>query len=316
MAISEISTQASVSAVLGKSTASGGCGVQGICDTGHGVRGDSKSSRGVVGNSETFQGVYGKSRDNAGVVGESDKLHGVFGICHNPNGGGVFGTNDAGGHGVEGYSKAGRGIWGHSETEGGVVGETKSAIVAAVAGFNNNPLGTGAAIYGERQGSVGHAGFFRGNVHVTGSLAADGDIILANADCAEDFDIEEDGEPVSAGTVMVIGANGALRRSCEPFDKRVVGIVSGAGCHRPGIVLDRRQITGRRQPIALLGKVYCLVDADCGAIEIGDMLTTSPTPGYAMVVAEFARAWGAVIGKALGALGRGRGLIPVLVTLR
>jgi hypothetical protein len=53
--------------------------------------------RGVVGVSETFQGVFGKSGDNAGVVGESDRLHGVFGICHNPNGGGVFGHNDAGG---------------------------------------------------------------------------------------------------------------------------------------------------------------------------------------------------------------------------
>jgi hypothetical protein len=91
-----------------------GVGVHGVSNVGPGVRGDGNGvgvfgnsadgdgvkghgRRGVVGESETFQGVFGKSRDNAGVVGESDGLHGVFGICHNPNGGGIFGHNDAGG---------------------------------------------------------------------------------------------------------------------------------------------------------------------------------------------------------------------------
>lgn len=40
--------------------------------------------------------LIGKSVDNAGVVGESTKLHGVFGICTNPNGEGIFGTNNNG----------------------------------------------------------------------------------------------------------------------------------------------------------------------------------------------------------------------------
>ena len=231
--------------------------MQGVNESGDGVIGTGR--RGVVGLSDTYQGVYGKSRDNAGVVGESDKLHGVFGSCHNPNGGGVYGTNDAGGYGVEGFSQSGRGIWGHSRTGGGVVGETTSPAVAAVAGFNNNPTGTGAAIYGEKQGNVGHAGYFKGNVHITGDLATDGDIVLTNADCAEEFDIAELSGP-EPGTVMVLGSEGALRRSEQVYDKRVAGVISGAGDYRPGIVLDKQRSKGNRVAVALLGKVFCKVD--------------------------------------------------------
>ncbi len=65
-----------------------------------------------------------------------------------------------------------------------------------------------------------------------------------------------------------------------------------------------------------MGKVYCKVDAQYGAIEIGDLLTTSPTPGYAMKANDPLRAFGAVIGKALSTLPEGTGMIPILVTLQ
>ena len=71
-----------------------------------------------------------------------------------------------------------------------------------------------------------------------------------------------------------------------------------------------------RMPLALVGKVYCKVDAGHGAIEIGDLLTTSPTPGHAMKAADPMRAFGAVIGKALRPLASGTGLIPILVALQ
>jgi hypothetical protein len=80
-------------------------------------------------------------------------------------------------------------------------------------------------------------------------------------------------------------------------------------------VLDR-QATPRRWPLALVGKVWSKVDADYGSIDVGDLLTTSPTPGHAMRAADPARAFGAVLGKALGELTSGRGLLPVLVTLQ
>jgi hypothetical protein len=66
----------------------------------------------------------------------------------------------------------------------------------------------------------------------------------------------------------------------------------------------------------LLGKVYCKVDAGYGAIAIGDLLTTSPTPGHAMKAEDPLKAFGAVIGKALRPLKEGQGLLPILIALQ
>ena len=71
-----------------------------------------------------------------------------------------------------------------------------------------------------------------------------------------------------------------------------------------------------RIPIALSGKVYCKVDAEPSPIQIGDLLTTSETPGHAMKAEDPFKAFGAVLGKALRALGAGQGLIPILVALQ
>ena len=64
-----------------------------------------------------------------------------------------------------------------------------------------------------------------------------------------------------------------------------------------------------------MGKVFCKVDAKFGAIEVGDLLTTSSTPGYAMKASDPFKAFGAVIGKALRPLTVGQGLIPILISL-
>jgi hypothetical protein len=165
------------------------------------------------------------------------------------------------------------------------------------------------------------AGDFGGHVHVTRNLLIDGDIEvkgdirLTNADCAEDFDITG-AELVEPGTVMVLGDEGGLHESRQAFDKRVAGVISGAGDYKPGIVLDKRQSAYTRQPVALLGKVFCKVDARFGAIEVGDLLTTSPTPGHAMRTSDPLKAFGAVIGKALKPLTQGQGLIPILIALQ
>ena len=168
------------------------------------------------------------------------------------------------------------------------------------------------------------AGFFEGAVKVTGELYMQGnirlpqgcDIILEGAaDCAEHFDMASE-KDVPPGTVLVIGKEGELEASLEPYDRRVAGVVSGAGDFRPGILLDQRPATRRRQPIALIGKVFCKVDADLAPIEVGDLLTTSSTPGHAMKAEDQSRAFGALLGKALRALPAGQGLIPVLVALQ
>jgi hypothetical protein len=209
--------------------------------------------------------------------------------------------NSGSGRGLVGVSNSQAGVVGDSQTFDGVFGVSHTATAAGVSGRNLNP-----------DGSVnrnGLAGFFDGNVVVTG------DILLRNSDCAEDFDIAAL-ESVEPGSVMVIGHDGALQQSEQAYDKRVAGVVSGGGVYKPGIVLDRREPDQNRKSIALLGKVYCKVDAGYSSIEIGDLLTTSPTPGHAMKATDPLNAFGAVIGKALHPLEIGRGLIPILVALR
>jgi hypothetical protein len=150
-------------------------------------------------------------------------------------------------------------------------------------------------------------------VTVDGNVVVTGDIVFTNAaDCAEDFDVVEE-KLAEPGTVMVVGADGRLEPCTHAYDKRVIGVISGAASYRPAIVLDKHpELTGRR-PIALIGKVFCKVDAGHGALEVGDLLTTSPTEGHAMRADSAALAFGAVIGKAMQALDEGCGLVAVLV---
>jgi hypothetical protein len=193
------------------------------------------------------------------------------------------------------------GVCGSSPQNIGVWGETTAENVAGVYGDSPNGIG----VWGKGR----LAGRFEGDVEVTG------DIRLTNADCAEDFDIVCL-EKVEPGTVMVIDSEGALRPSDHPYDKRVAGVISGAGNYKPGLILDKQESSSNRMPIALMGKVYCKVDASYGAIEVGDLLTTSPTAGQAMKATDPLKAFGSVIGKALRPLEEGQGLIPILIALQ
>jgi len=142
------------------------------------------------------------------------------------------------------------------------------------------------------------------------------DVHLSGSDCAEDFEVADTGE-LEPGTVVVFDAEGGISRSNEPYNKRVAGVISGAGKYRPGVVLGRTGQSGEgKAPVALIGRVYCKVDASYSPIEVGDMLTTSPTPGFAMKAGDASLAFGSVIGKALASAHDGRDLIPILVALQ
>jgi hypothetical protein len=150
---------------------------------------------------------------------------------------------------------------------------------------------------------------------VQGSITVSEDIVLVRADCAEEFDIER-GSETEPGTVMVIGGRRSLRHSTSAYDPRVAGVVSGAAGVGPGIVLGRKGRAGRNVAVALCGTVSCRADATARPIEVGDMLTTSERPGHAMSAIDRDRSFGAIIGKALGELPRGVGVVPVLVALQ
>ena len=144
---------------------------------------------------------------------------------------------------------------------------------------------------------------------------ATGDIVLQNADCAEEFEVEE-GDGIEPGMVLALSDEGKLALANRPYDRKVAGVVSGAGGLRPGIVLGRSADARDRWPIALSGKVFCRVDANQSPVAVGDLLTTSPTLGHAMAARDHRRAFGAVIGKALAPLGSGKALVPILVALQ
>ena len=284
-------------------------------DAGDGVFGrGAGAGRGVVGESESATGTEGHSTSGAGVWGSSETGEGVHGHSKSAAAA-VIGINEGAGPGVRGYSTGQAGVVGESVNFDGVYGIAYGAK-SAITGFNPG----------------GMAGFFDGSVHVThdgefggtvthhGHVYCDrdmfvkGDVQLEGQDLAERFWLVGD-SAAEPGAVVVLAGDDRVRVSDEAYDHRVAGVVSGASAYRPGLVLGGRNEPGRF-PVALAGKVWCQVDADFGAIGLGDLLTTSPTPGHAMRAGDPARAFGAVVGKALGSLNEGRGLLPILVALQ
>jgi hypothetical protein len=259
------------------------------------VRARGEGSIGVWGEAEHdngHEGVVGISKNGVGVQGQTQTSRGINGVAKGEGGTGVWGEAE------------------HDNGRAGVVGISKNWV--GVHGKSNH-----IGIYGEAP----VAGRFEGNVEVTAEIHVSGDIRLLGGDCAEEFDLSYM-DKVEPGTVMVLSSNeDALEPGSTSYDKRVAGIVSGAGGFKPGIVLDKKQLqesneNKRRVPVALMGKVYCKVDADYSPIEVGDLLTTSQTVGHAMKASDPIKAFGTVIGKALKPLREGRGMIPVLVALQ
>lgn len=139
---------------------------------------------------------------------------------------------------------------------------------------------------------------------------------ITGADVAERFPCSEATEP---GTVMELDPEnaGQLRVSRGSYNRRVAGVVSGAGNLPAGAILGNLPGEEKNPAIAMSGRVWVKCDAASGAIEVGDMLTTSESAGHAMRVADFDNAHGCVIGKAMSRLAAGeKGLVLVLVNLQ
>ena len=118
------------------------------------------------------------------------------------------------------------------------------------------------------------------------------------------------------GDVVIIDPDNPLhiKKSDKPNDRSVVGIISSKD--QAGYIAGSRTDGTSDKPVALVGRVTCNVSTENGPIRIGDLLTTSSTPGHAMCVNDYSQAAGAILGKALEPFNGDKGQIMVLVTLQ
>jgi hypothetical protein len=183
-----------------------------------------------------------------------------------------------------------------------------------------NASSSSSALYAKTDGA-GYAANLDGKVRVKVLEIAGG------ADLSEHFEVNAVADPnskaspqqIQPGLVVSIDPDnpGKLVVSGRAYDRRVAGIISGAGGVKPGMLMSQAgSIADGSQPVALTGRVYCWVDASNGPIEPGDLLTTSDIPGYAMKVTDYEKGQGAIIGKAMTGLKEGKGLVLVLITLQ
>ncbi len=152
-------------------------------------------------------------------------------------------------------------------------------------------------------------------LHVAGSVTVDGNIAAKYQDIAEWVPAVA---KLAPGLVVVVDSSRAngVQVSDRAYDVRVVGVVSD----RPGVLLG--EASDDKAKIAHSGRVKVKVDASFGAVAAGDLLVSSPTPGYAMrsdpvKVGDVAmHRLGTIIGKALEPLADGQSEILVLLTLQ
>lgn len=207
-------------------------------------------------------------------------------------------------------------------------------------------LNKGITIVGKAWGGTGHLSV-EGNLgigtdnpgyrlHVMGGARIQGNLSVDGSKYGYVVDefVNTTGDVLEQGDVVVIGPNQEAQYlndagripipevdlTDREHDTRVCGVVAeiSSFAERNG---DADPAATEVQPgqvgamVTLGAFVVCKVDADYAPIQVGDLLTTSATRGHARRVDDPARAAGAIVGKALAPLEKGRGKIPVLVNL-
>ena len=85
---------------------------------------------------------------------------------------------------------------------------------------------------------------------------------------------------ISAGEVVVLDKDnpGYIKKSDLAYAKNIVGVVSA----KPGFLLSGKEKDKDLRAVALVGRVPVKVSLENGEIKVGDPLTSSAQPGYAM----------------------------------
>ena len=154
----------------------------------------------------------------------------------------------------------------------------------------------------------------KGAVGVDGRIVVNGRVVR---DYAEILDLATR-EGIRAGSVVAWDpdASGLVPASVSNA-RRVVGVISGAGKFRPGMVIGSRTDGSKDFPVAVSGVIYARVSGEAGPVEPGDLLVPSSAAGVGMRAADPRATAGTVFGKALEPWsGAGEGLVLMLVMNR
>jgi hypothetical protein len=308
--------------VYGKSASSIGLRVEGktggaIIETDGGVGLD------VVG---VTKGINVSATTGFALYATSDNFHAVRGGTSHNESSGILGNNYADvfnsiylNPGVRGWSKRGVGVYATSQYGHGIIGRAVLSTIPSLSKkYGGFFVGDGTQqVLG--LGVKGHS-YFDGNAWATGSFISNSTLSLDFAEWIKVSDAK-----VESGDVVVIDTNNAekLKKASSPYSTLVAGIVSTSPAFLAGgmseddtdkiYTKEEMEAKGYRM-LALVGQVPTKVSTENGPIKIGDLLTTSNTPGHAMKATD--PKIGTIVGKALEALPSGKGKIKVLVTLQ
>jgi hypothetical protein len=319
-----------------------GRGVYGISR--YGVYGETWNSDGYALYGEAMTG----SGTNYGVYGESNSGNGYGGYFVNADDGIALYATGSG----SGRDDATLRVDNTETTDGVAAYMTSNNSYMNTALYNS---GSGKVLYLENGGSdtsgtgggdfiyaTSESGDAQFRVSTSGSVWSDGGyhcgqeisnatlysipagfVVLAQSEnsiepCLEDSSPADFAEMFPAkgslgpGDVLVIGPDGDLIQSSERYQTTVVGVYS----FQPSY-LGNAQFADEDGyvPLGLLGVVPVKASAENGAIQPGDLLVASSTPGHAMRAGENPPQ-GTVIGKALEPLAEGTGYIRMIVTLQ
>lgn len=265
-------------------------------------------------------------------TGSGDGLHGISASA-NVYYSGVYGYCNATGTGVFGRSASGRGVFGESLGTGpGVYGTST----------------TGVGVYGVDGGANtdnSYALYAQGDIYTTDDMSIQDALNVGGlatfsggkSGFVVDVAQNDDTVPLEAGDVVAISGAGPavlgeipvikVRRATAATPGAVMGVVDQhfvpappVTAGEPGIKAEHQVNAKAAEPreyitVVILGAYKGIkVDATQGAIAPGDLLVAAPRPGYAMRAT--APTPGTIIGKALGSLADGAGIVPVLVTLQ
>jgi hypothetical protein len=239
--------------------------------------------------------VQNTKTGGTGLAGISDTGDGVVGVSGDMNKSGVYGNNTGGGYGVYGRSNSYYGV------------------------FSDGPMAVAGTLWVDSHLTVqGYATFSGGKSGYVVDIAQNDDSVSLEA--GDIVVISGAGSPV-VGEIPVI----KVRRTMGGGTSAVVGVVDKHYVLTPktaapdrraeGVFNDAAIAPGEYLSVVTLGAYKAIkVDATYGAIAPGDLLVASPNPGHAMR-ADSPQP-GTAIGKALGELSAGTGVIPVIVTLQ